>query len=279
VSDYGGATISNWKFTDGQSGTVTVTASTGTTANTWSGAVVQSGTVSTTVSYLPQPITAPLTVNARTGWAFTAVSPVREPNGGGTGPCTGVLPVLSTPTSSSSLFGFNCLQQEWYTAEAQVSAGPNSGYWYVTSASNANGGVTTTFQWERVPDLDNTSSTFYKEQTGTYNSSTDPGGCISGSNLASQTQRHESGSVQGHWGFYNNAQNNQSNNLGTVAEGQVGVPSLTVGQFQTQITNALSSAAGAILQAEEQEPYPVNYDQNDTLLGYINFPPSYTSCK
>jgi hypothetical protein len=126
--------------------------------------------------------------------------------------------------------------------------------------------------------LDNTSSTFYLKQTGTYNASTDPGGCISGSNLASQAQRHESGSVQGHWGNYNNAQNGSSNNLGNVAEAQIGVPSLTSQDFVTQVNNALTSAQQAILTATQVEPYPVYDDQNGTFLGYINYAPSYTSC-
>ena len=160
-----------------------------------------------------------------------------------------------------------------------MSGGPNSGYWYVSSATNSNGSLLTTFQWERVPDLDNTSSTFYQKQTGTYNATTNPGGCISGSNLAGSAQRHEIGSVQGHWGFYNDAQNSQSDNLGVVAEGQVGSPSVSQGQFQTSVNNALTSAAQAIQNATEVEPYPVNYDQYDMLLGWTNFPPAYNSCQ
>ena len=109
--------------------------------------------------------------------------------------------------------------------------------------------------------------------------SADPGGCISGSNLASSAQRHESGSVEGHWGNYNNSQNMLSNNLGGLAESQVGTPSLTLAQFQSNINNSLISAATTIRNATAVEWYPVNYDQNDVFLGWTNFPPNYSSCQ
>jgi hypothetical protein len=275
VSNTSGISTFTWKSVDGQGNTVNYSG-----ASTWSGLVAQSGTVSVTWTGLSSPLTASLTVGARTGWPFSAASPTKVSNGSGTGLCSGKLPVLTTPTSSGSSEGQFCLGQAWTYFTQQVGGGPNAGYWYVTSASNVNSsGQATVFQWERVPDLDNTSSTFYEEQTGTYNAQTDPTGCISGSNLATQTQRHESGSVQGHWGFYNNAQNNSSNNMGTIAEGQVGSPSLTSGQFITQVGNALTSAEQTILTATDVEPYPPNYDQNGNLLGYINYAPSYNSCK
>lgn len=135
------------------------------------------------------------------------------------------------------------------------------------------------YQWQRVPDLENTSSTFYQEQTGTYNQQTDASGCILGSNLAAQTQRHEVGSVQGHWGNYNNAQNNSSNNLGVVAEQTVGSPSSTSDQFKATVSGVMNTAAQTISSATAVEPYGVNDDQNGKFLGNINWPPSYASCQ
>ena len=44
--------------------------------------------------------------------------------------------------------------------------------------------------------IENTIRKFYTNQTGTYNAQTDTNGCISGSNLATQTQRHEVGMAQ-----------------------------------------------------------------------------------
>ncbi len=258
------------------------------TSSSWTGIMVTSGTVSVKVSLgvggNSQTPTANVTVNLRTGWAFNSVSPQKVANGSGTGLCTGLLPVLPTPTSNSSDFGQFCYQGGWTYHFSQVSGGPNNGYYYTTSVSNVDGanGNPTAFQWERVPDLDNASSTFYMEQTGTYNvsnPSTGPNGCVSGSNLATQTQRHEAGSVQGHWGNYNNSQNQSSNNLGVLAEAQVGLPTLTSNQYQAQVDNALQSANSTILTATQVQPYPVNDDQNGTFLGFVNFPPAYTSCK
>lgn len=158
-----------------------------------------------------------------------------------------------------------------------VSGGPNNGYIYATSATNSYLTNPTIFQWEIVPDLDSTTSTFYTKQTGHYSQS-NAGGCILGSNLAAQTQRHESGAVQGHWGFYKNSQDNASNNLGTIIEGQVGPPSQTTTEFNNALTTAVTNAATTIKNATAAQPYAVNYDQNDLFLGPINFPPSYTSC-
>ncbi|MGH9434039.1 MAG: hypothetical protein ACRD3T_21125, partial [Terriglobia bacterium] len=76
-----------------------------------------------------------------------------------------------------------------------------------------------------MPDLDHTGSTFYQKQTGHYDVHTDPNGCISGANLAANTQRHEIAVVEGHWGEYKVAQDESSNNVGTLAESLVGAPS------------------------------------------------------
>jgi hypothetical protein len=267
VSNYGGATISNWKFTDGQNGQVTVTSGSG--ANTWSGAAVQSGTVSVQVSYLPGPITASVTVNARTGWAFTAASPAQEPNGGGTGTCAGVLPTLTSPPVSGSNEGYSCLEEGSTYNSQTVSGGPNSGYTYITSATN-----TTVYQWEIVPDLTNTSSAFYKAQCGNWNAQTQTG-FISGANLAAQTQRHEIGSVQGHWGEYDNAQNQAAYNVGLVYEAVVARPGVSI---STALGNSpISSDQSYIHSQFNVDPYPINEDQNGTFLGNINFAP-YASC-
>lgn len=270
-----GATESNWSFSDGTN-QVTPSSNPGTS---WSGTAVQSGTVSVSVSGYSQPLTALLTVIPRSGWAFTAVSAQKVANGGGTGACASNLVTLTSPPPNASNVGKSCLSQAFSYSPGQVSGGPNNGYYYVASVSNSSGSNATIYQWERVPDLENTSSTFYQKQTATYNLQSDPNGCISGSNLTTQTQRHEIGSVQGHWGEYNNAQNNSSNNLGVVGELTIGAPSLTLTQFQTSVSNALTNAEQTILNASAVEPYGVNEDQNGNFLGIINWPPSYNSCQ
>ncbi len=284
ISNYAsGTTFSSWKFTDG---TNTVNGS-GTSAS-WSGMAVQSGTVSVTATYnsVNDPLSASLTVNARTGWAFIAVSPVKESNGGGTGACAGGLAVLgSPPTATSGDMGKSCFAPEEGWGVAQVTdAGPNSGYWYTTSASSSNNGVATAYQWERVPDLDNTSSTFYQKQTGTYNSSSDPSGCISGSNLATQTQRHEIGLassnyIESHWGEYQAALSNSSNNPGVVIEKTTGAPSDSTQDFNNSVTSAVTNANSGVVSAYQAEPYGVDHTEYGVFLGYVNYAPNYNNCQ
>jgi len=151
------------------------------------------------------------------------------------------------------------------------------------SASSATG-VATAYQWERVADLDNTTSTFYTKQTGTYNAQSDPTGYISGSNLATQTQRHEIGLaqsnyIQSHWIEYQDALNNSSNNFGTIMEASVGPPSESETTFESGLNTALSNANAAIGTAFGVEPYDVNLNEYGALLGYPNYAPSYSNCK
>jgi hypothetical protein len=274
VSNYGGVTISNWKFTDGQSNQVTVTASSGTTANTWSGPVVQSGTVSTTVSYLPQPITASLTVNARTGWAFTAAAAQYMNSGPGTGACASVIPQRPSEPGDDDYEGLgeSCLDQgrsDW--TPTVVSGGPNNGYKYAPSALTN----TTAYQWVRTAGL-NSGANFYTHQTGVP-------GCISGAQLATNVQRHESGSGYltgnwGHWGNYNHSQGLTSNNVGSVIEASLGPPSQTSPQFKNSVNASLDNAQGTI-QADtaSHEPWGPEFDSTHTYNGEINWYP-YNYC-
>lgn len=83
-----GATTSSWKFTDGTN-TVTPATNPGTS---WSGVAVTGGTVSVTVTSgsNSKTLSATLTVNARTGFTFSAVSPQKVANGQPTGGCVGI---------------------------------------------------------------------------------------------------------------------------------------------------------------------------------------------
>jgi len=266
-------TYSEWKFTDGSSVYPRTPPS---TANSWSGTVVRSGVVS--VKATGPDIRYPswvLVVSSRTGWAFAAVSPQKVENGAGSGACAGQLPLLPNPPTPSSNMGYSCLAVGWnYSSPTTVSSGPNTSYKYLSSASNRS-----LYQWERVPDLDNTGTGLYTKQTGTYNASSNPGGCISGANLAAQTQRHEIASMQGHWGFYKNAQDNPSNNFGTIFEAKVGPPSQSTEEFLFELNTALNNARTNIRNAFLVEPYVVDHDQNGTFLGWVNYPPAYNTCQ
>jgi len=268
LSGLGSGTVTGWKFTDGTTGGVTVTSSS--SATTWSGTAVRSGMVSVSVTGFSSPATPStgLIVNARSGWAFATAAPNQvSPQ---TLICNNSVVILPSPPSSGSLEGYSCVNQGSTYNSQTISGGPNSGYTYITSATN-----TTSYQWEIVPDLTNTTSQFYQAQCGDYKAQSNPNGFISGANLAAQTQRHEIGSIQGHWGEYNNAQNNLGNNVGLVYEGLIAVPGASIGFVVSQ--SSISTDQSNISTAEKVEPYPINYDQNGAFLGNVNFVP-YQKC-
>ncbi len=280
-----GATISNWKFTDG-----TNTVTTSSTGSSWSGTAVQSGTVSVTVASGGQSpsLSSAWTVNARSGWAFTAVSANKVPNGSAVclDPAT-VVTLASPPPapsggSNETVLGYSCLTVEYGFTAATVSGGPNDQYKYVASvsATNPSKNIATTFNWLRIPDLDGTMSTFYVSQCGNYNATSNPNGFISGANLAAQVQRHEAGGAVSHWAEYKTAQDNPSNNLGAGAEPLIGTPSTTMNTFsQATVPNTLNAGVNAITSATSSESIPgVNYDALGNFLGYVNYAP-YHSCQ
>lgn len=279
-----GATTSEWKFTDG--GTiVTPGVNPGTS---WTGKVVKSGIVSVKVTKGTnnQPLNWPLVVTARSGWAFTAASAQKVPNGSalcGDSPTVTTLasPPVANQNNEAPLAKF-CVTVAYSFQTDPVNGGPNSGYKYVTSVigtSPSPANIPTTFKWLRVPDLDSPTSTFYQAQCGNYNSSTNPNGFISGANLDSQTTRHEAGATASHLDNYEGAQDNSTNNLGTNAEGQTGTPSTSTGDFVIQVQNALDPKKSAITSAAASENIPgVNYSSSGNLLGYVNYQP-YASCQ
>lgn len=276
VSASGSATYSGWKFTDG---TNNVTPNN--TSSSWGGAIVTSGTVSVNVSVdgsVAVPLSASLSVNPRSGFTFTAVSPQQESD-----PFTGngcSISVPSPPTSTGGStgdpVGMFCLQQRFnLQTSGQISSGPNTGYSYVTSVSNSNSNGPTAYYWIIGPDLQSTSSTFYQAQCGNYNAQTNPNGFISGANLNANTVRHESGTIQSHYENYVVAQNTSSNNLGTVAEAIVG---LTDGQtLANNATATLNSKLSTITTATQVEPCDVTHNASCVFQGFINFFP-YQAC-
>ena len=268
-----GATVTStgWKFTDGTN-TVTLKS----TAPNWSGTIVTSGTVSVEVTVdgtAAVTLTQNLTVNPRTGFAFTAVAPQQEPD-----PFTGngcSLSVPSPPTSGGDAVGMFCLAEHFTVATAQVSGGPNNGYSYVSSVSPSDSKGSTAYYWTISPDLQNTASTFYQAQCGNYNAQTNPNGFISGANLNSNTIRHESGSAQSHYQNYAIAQNLPANNLGTVGEAIVGLTDPNT--LASNATATLNGKQSTITTATQVEPCDVEHDASCVFQGFINFFP-YQAC-
>jgi hypothetical protein len=269
-----GVTVAGWKFEDGSGSSVT--RSTNTTSLTWSGAMVTSGTVSVTVSGITNPLTANVTVNPRTNFAFTAAQPQKEGN-----PYTCVsaggseaIEVNNPPQSQngSDAIGKYCdIEDASYEPASISDDGPNNGYSYVLSATN-----NASFHWIIAPDAENSSTDFYQAQCGNYNPSTNAG-FISGVQLDANTVRHESGTVHGHYGNYVTIQNNSNNNVGTGLESAVNFSSGTT--FQNWVKSYIAPRMTALHNGTRSpEPYDVNHDQNGVYDGPINFLP-YAPCQ
>lgn len=276
IANAGNGQISGWQFTDG---TNTVTRATGSGSSTWSGIMVKSGTVSVTVTQGGNtfPLSKSITVNARSGFAFSAVSTTKVANGSSNGD-GGTISVPNPPGPSQETGRFYLRQGLNYQTASIADGGPNHDFKYVTSVSpTTSGGVTTAYLYVIAPDLENTSSTFYLKQCGNYNAQTNPNGFISGANLLAGTVRHESGATNSHYQNYVVAQNSAANNVGVVGETQTGSPSESISAFDTRVGNTLSAKISAIIQAAQVEPCAVNYSATCVLQGYVNYSP-YQSC-
>lgn len=259
-------TVTAWQFQDSNNNTVTRSQNVG--ALTWSGTMVTSGTVSATISGLAAPVTASITVTGR-NWHITTPNPVEVANG------TFVpLPVPPQPTGLDSGLGESSETETWpgFSSTFISDNGPNQGYgYYVTQPA-----FTNNYNYEINPDLENTSSTFYLQQCGNYNAQTNQG-FISGSNLLTQTKRHEYNSpTQSHYAFYSQSFSG-SNNPGDYVESRVAVPGTSQGTFDSGTASGLQTNAQSVTNAFSVEPFAVNEDGSGNFLGNINYAP-YTPC-
>lgn len=214
------------------------------------------------------------------GGATTAVSPSQAT--GNTITCyNGATYDLVSPPNSTSLKGASCadLTFSFGTSASISDGGPNEGYQYVTSASDANGSQTTQFPYIVVSDL-LSATTFYNAQCGNY-SNTNSAGFIAGSQLKQNVFDHEQGSVLSHWTEYRDAQNNSSNNIGTVLEAMTAAPGTSQSTFKDQSTSAGNNAINNIVAAAGSEfcngDPTHDSTQSCAKCGAINYSP-YQSC-
>lgn len=255
-----GATFSDWKFTDGTNNVTTTS-----TTSSWSGTAVKSGTVSVQVASGGKSPTLPasLTVNAR-NWHTGPASPSEVANG-----TLVTLPVPPQPSGIDSGLGFfREVTGDTGTANSTIiGSGPNTGYAYWAAQLS----ISTTFQYEINPDLENSTSQFSIHQWG---------GCgfISWSNLLAQTQRHEYNSAtQSHYAFYKNSLSLAAHNPGDFVEQQVASPGDNLTQFASNTRGGLDTRYDQIKTDSEVEPFAVNESEMGTPLGDINYAP-YASC-
>jgi len=272
VSGPSGTTVSDWIFTDASGNTVARSSNTG--SLTWTGIIVTGGTVK--VAAGKASLSASITVNNRSGFAFTAVSPAQS--SGNSITCNdGTTTNLPSPPAANSAEGFSCANMAYGFNYATVNdGGPNNGYEYVTSASNSNGTNPTAFNYIVVSDL-LSGTTFYNAQCGNFSSS-NAAGFIAGSQLKQNVFDHEIGSVLSHWTEYVNSQNNSSNNIGTVLESTTAPPGSTGATFAQNAGNAaLSRIAAAVANEPCSGSVAVDSSQSCAACGAINYSP-YTAC-
>lgn len=257
----------SWQFTDASNNTVTVT----NTSSAWQGTIVASGSVSVTVDGIALAPSS-MTVNNRTGFAFTAVNPTQVSGNSITCYAETSAHVLPSPPVPNSQEGFSCADLAFSFSPPTLinDGGPNNGYQYVTSVFDTHGNSPTKFEYIVVTDLLNSASTFYTSQCGDF-SSGNSGGFIAGSQLKQNVFDHEQGTVLSHWTQYRDAQNNSANNIGTVLEAIIAVPGVPTAMYSQTLTDAGFGAMNRIRQ-------PINDKNNEPCGGFVNYDSSQ-SCK
>lgn len=253
-----GSSFSGWQFKDSAGNTIASSS----TSSTWSGTAVQSGTVFVDVN--GQQISASLTVNPRTNFAFVPVNPVQQSEGYVCNQQSMSVPNPPNGSGTGDKIGLSCLVETGgYQATSVGGDGPNTGYWYITSASNQE-----QYNWIMAPDAQNSQSSFYQAQCGNWNGTT---GYISGLNLQNDTIRHESGSTESHYINYKTAEQQSANNLGIGFESTVAYePS----DFSSYVSSHISSRAQTVVTAFQVEPCgtsAVNYNAVCSYDGPANF--------
>ena len=243
-----GAQYSNWQFKDSNGNTVN---GSGTTSS-WSGVLVTGGTVSVTVSASGSNTVNPsasLTVTNR-NWHTGPATAAEVPNG-----TLIILPQPPQNTGNDSGLGYF----KWHyvlNSGLQYSTindgGPNQGYTYWPSNQIFG---TWNFQYQINPDPENTGSSFYQAQCGNYNATTNPNGFISGSNLLTQTNRHEwNSSTESHYALYSNSLNSSSNNPGDFLEQQFATPGANLSTFATNSNSGITNRLSSVTSDSQVEP-------------------------
>ena len=270
------ATVRDWSFSDGAE-TVNRGSS---SATSWPGRMVASGTVRVTVVQggRTHNLSKSITVNPRTNFAFSAVTPAPAPgNNFNCGSTTLSVPV---PPVSGGRLGQTCLnvRASWETTEIG-DGGPNNRFKYISAASPSSSSGPTQIYYLIHPDLENTNSDFYKAQCGNYDAATNPNGFISGSQLLANTRGHEYGPTRGHYQQYVTAQNKPENNIGTGLERLVRGPSTSLDAFGQAATAEFTQRSNVISTEFNFEGCnnDVRYDVQCVFKGNINFPP-YQPC-
>ncbi len=248
------------------------------TTSSWTGIAVTSGVVFVTdqgADNVQHVLSAPLIVTPR-NWHTNPSNAEKVANGASTDLAT----LKSPPQAGQNMdAGVGQYVQRVSFSRATtftISSGPNSGYTAYTTADPTTPLTSTKFQFEIVPDLEDTSSAFYMHQTGTW-STLNPNGIIAGNALYAQTLRHESAPVfPSHYSQWQRAIT--GNNIGDYYESRIAPPYTNIDSFNQETAAKVSSLQDAINSAAIYEPPSVNQDNAGQIDGYICYSP-YTSCQ
>lgn len=271
VQNATGGVMSNWSFTTANYPTVTRTTNTG--SGTWAGTIVAEGTghVTVVLNGTTYNLSAAINVTPRS-WQWTNLPPTQVTNG--------TIFNLPSPPFAGSAEGYSLLDLRFSFATTTVSDnGPNQGFQYVSSLMSSSQGINSSYRYEIVPDVEQNNGTFYRAQCGNYNASTNTG-FIDGPVLRSNVQQHEYGTILGHYQQYVAAQIVPSNNIGLIAEPQLGGPGTATDTFVSSVQQSLNVAQNTVLNAMVVEACnsDVRNDTSCTFRGFINFAP-YQSCR
>jgi hypothetical protein len=207
-----------------------------------------------------------VTVTPR-NWTWGPSTATQVPNG--------TIRNLPNPPVPNGETGYSEGSERFSYSYNTVGAGPNAGFKYVTEVSQTSGGVDKYFKFQIAPDIENTTSEFYRMQCGNWDGAT---GFISGAQLSTNVREHESGSVRGHYAQYVAAVSQY--NIGDEAEQQVAGQGTSLGAFAAEVGRVLqtrANAIGAAIAAEACDQESTR-DTACTFRGYMNYAP-YQPCR
>jgi hypothetical protein len=274
-----GGAISQWRFTGDNVGGP-ISRATQTNAVTWQGVVADPGVGSVGVIIAGQAYTPTKRVNvqARSTFMLAAVGATEQLQNGfscrtSSGPINVLLPV--PPTSAAHALGRYCLELEALATPGRINDdGPNQDVRFVIRVDNTNN---TKYRWIINPDLRNTNCQFYINQDGSYDEVGNPLGFISGANLKSNAERHESGGSASHYAQYIAAMADPSKNPGAGVEALV-ARGVTEAFFMDGVNAAMSTRNSAVEAATNSpEPPGAQHTAGGQFPGYVNYA-AYPPC-
>lgn len=277
-----------WTF-NGNSPAYTLTRSPSTTSdNTWSGMMVADGSVAVTLvsasgnQKVLDPVSITVQSRPKSQFAFTPIASASPEKDGyicpGPPPTTFQSTKPITATGEGQL-GLSCPLLK-YSEQPNIvpDTGPNSGYFYVASATNLD-----QFVYWLSTELTNSSSDFCKAQCPGSSLSSLP--YLSCSQINENVLRHEAGTgisaAGNNVGHFANYQNGvlgtnppdigDSDNAGIAMEKVIDIPTQTAKGFNATVDQAVQVAYAHLAADIAKEHGSANQDPDENIVGQINY--------